>query len=286
MNKLAALFIATTALTAATPGFAGVYVNPNSQDEPFFWTDAGTAPSEETAAQPDQQPPANPVMEGYPTEDSPQHHVPAAGKNPYFQGDCSLDPNAPRDWARSGDMDGTKRPDDKTPQMHRRGETAGDDGVLEVIQDDPCAKIWRRGGPTAASEHEYTDPNDIRRANTLEDRRIPVHDVGRYSAENSDMWYRDPANPFVDASRSWDIERGTMLSHLLTGWGEEAGFNVVWRSPHDYVVQTDVTIRGTFPEAAGQVLESFANANPPIAADFYLANRTLVVNSASEFDAR
>lgn len=285
MNKLAAFFIATTALTAATPGFADVYVNPASQDEPFFWTDAGTAPEEVPAASADQSP-ANPMMRDYPVEDSPQHHVPAAGKSAYFEDDCEMGSNSPRGGVGGAGLAGPERSGDMTPQMHRRGETTGDDGVLEAIQDDPCAKIWRRGGPTTASEEEYTDPSDIRRANTLEDRRIPVHDVGRYSAENSDIWYRDPGNPFVDAPRSWDIERGTMLSHLLTGWGEEAGFNVVWRSPHDYVVQTDVTIRGTFPEAAGQVLESFANANPPIAADFYLANRTLVVNSASEFDAR
>ena len=229
--------------------------------------------------------PANPVMESYPVNDAPQHHVPEAGQNPYFDDDCTMSPRT-QTWARDRGAMGPPRDRNAAPHMHRRGEMAGDDGTLEAIQDDPCDLIHRRGGPNAASINEYTHPRDIRRANTLEDRRIPVHDVGRYTPDSSGLWHRDTKSPFVNASRSWEIQRGTMLSHMLTAWGDEAGFNVVWRSAHDYVIQTDLNIRGTFPEAAGKVLESFAAANPPISADFYLANRTLVVESSSEFDGR
>jgi len=314
MNRIAALLFATTAISAATPGIADNYDLSQDQNEPFFWTDInegsqaatgqnaaaadgyGTTPSAGTvrppmtgsAGDPRTTPPKNPIMKTYPEQDAPRHHVPEAGTGRYFDDECEVGPNAPygMEFSRDHGAMGTPRDTNTDPAMRRRGEMAGDDGILEAIQDDPCALIHRRGGPNAASANEYTHPDDIRRVNTLEERRIPIHEVGRYAPEGSSLWHRDPNNPFIDASRKWRVERGVMLSQMLTAWGEEAGFSVVWRTPHDYVVQTDVMINGTFPEAAGQVIESFANANPPIAGDFYLSNRVLVVESASDFDGR
>ena len=299
MKNIAALLLATTALSAATMGVADVYQP--SQEEPFFWADdqepapaqpqaAPTEPAPMPAPAPDMRTtaPQTPVAQSYPREAAPQHYAPEAGTGRYFNDDdCLTNPNAPwsattpRPAPTGGIKDGHV-----DPTLQRRGEMTGDDGVLEAIQDTPCTKIHRRGGENAASANNYTHPDDIRRVNTLEDRRIPVHNVGRYTSEDSSLWHRDPTNPFVDSAREWRVERGIMLSHLLTTWGEQAGYNVVWRSPHDYIVQTDVVIHGSFPEAAGQVLESFYNANPPISGDFYPSNRVLVVDSASDFDGR
>jgi hypothetical protein len=318
MTKIAAILLATSAITAATQSLADTYDASVDQNEPFFWTDIdenrttgtntgakapakpadgyGTMPSagivepsmKGSAGDPRTTAPKNPMQEAYPEKDAPRHHVPEAGTGRYFDDECRTNENAPygMEFTRKQDIMGVPRGLNTDPEMRRRGEMAGDDGVLEAIQDDPCAVIYRRGGPNAASLNEYTHPDDIRRVNTLEDRQIPVHEVGRYAPEGSSLWHRDPNNPFVDASRKWRVERGVMLSQMLTAWGEEAGFNVVWRSAHDYVVQTDVVINGTFPEAAGQVIESFANANPPIAGDFYLSNRVLVVDTSAEFDGR
>ena len=171
--------------------------------------------------------------------------------------------------------------------MSRRGHMAADDGVLNGIGDNPCANIHVRGrhanksGDVLAKNEDY-----IHRANTLESRRIPVHNVGRYLPHNSTVWYRDPQNPFIEDERLWRIQKGRTLRSTLASWGDASSFNVVWHSPHDYILETDAVIVGTFPEAAGQVLESFSNAMPPVAGEFYPQNRVLVIDSASEFDGR
>ncbi len=314
MNRFAALLLATTALSAATPVIADGYDPSIDQNAPFFWTDidenrqapaqpseaadngyvtspsAGKveAPMHGSAGDPRTTPPRNPVMETYPEKDAPSYHVPENGTGRYEDGGCHTSKKAPygMEFSRENGAMGMPRDINMDPAMRRGGEMVGDDGVLEAIQDDPCALIYRRGGPNAASVNEYTRPDDIRRVNTLEERQIPVHEVGRYAPEGSSLWHRDPDNPFVDASRKWRVERGVMLSQMLTAWGEEAGYNVVWRSEDDFVIPTDVIISGTFPEAAGKVIESFANANPPLAGDFYPSARVLVVDSASEFDGR
>jgi len=291
MTRLAALLIASTALTAATQASAGVYREDN--DKPFYWTETEEpkAPSghraDDPAAKP-KEPVRNPMLESYPVADAPKHAAPEASKPRYLDNDCYPAENMPQvgliTTSETDDGDG----DPRSAELRRRGEMARDDGVLESIQDTPCSYIHRRGGETADSAREYTHPDDIRRVNVLEDRRIPVHEVGRYApgGGDSDLWQRDPGNPYIDSSKAWSVRKGLMVSEVLIAWGEEAGYDVIWQAPHDFVVRADVTIRGTFPEAAGEVLESFANANPPLSGEFYMANRVLVVDSASAFDAR
>jgi hypothetical protein len=173
-----------------------------------------------------------------------------------------------------------------TPHDARRGEENGDDGILSAIQDNPCPDIMRRGGETANSARGHLRKGDIRRANTLEDRRIPTHSVGRYSPKGLGLWYRDPSNPFIDSSSEWEVRQGETLSQLLNRWGDDSGFTIVYQADTDYVLQANVVIRGTFSEASGQVIESFASAKPPITADFFLGNKVIVVRSASDFDSR
>ena len=168
----------------------------------------------------------------------------------------------------------------------RRGYMAGDDGVLRGIQDNPCVEIYRRGGETPESAAGWSHPHDIRRVNTLEDRRIPIHSVGRYAANPGELWYADPANPYVDAAREWDAREGETLSTLLRRWGAEAGYTIVYQSPTDYIVEANVVIRGTFPEAAGEVIASYKNASPAIRAEWNIGNRTVVILPANDFDGR
>lgn len=290
MKTIVATLLASSALCAALPAYAGGYEAPVGEDAPFVWIDdeaqdtATPAPETKSA----EQTPVNPVMQDYPTQDAPRDKVLQSEPSALFADDCLLPQDAPDVVGFSNDTGMMPaRPDHQPdPRMRRRGEMTGDDGVLEAIQDDPCAKIYRRGGETNASLNEYTRPDDIRRVNTLEDRQIPVHEVGKYATGGSSLWSRDANSPFVDAGRAWRVERGQMLSHMLTGWGEEAGYDVVWDTAVDFVIPVDVVIHGTFTEAAGKVLESYADANPPLDADYFPENHALVVHTSGEFDGR
>lgn len=289
MTRFTAILITSTALLGASQALAGVYTKDKGDE--FFWTDEVEKPAGEMAVEakdPKSNPPvANPLLKDYPLEDAPQNDIPHAGEARYVEDDCVVHANMPKktEFSNRGIHDSTGGRS-VSPEERRSGEMAGDDGVLEVIQETPCTVMKRRGGDDAESAQEYTHPDDIRRANTFEERRIPIHEVGRYAPEGSSLWHRNPDDPYIDASKTWTVKKGAMLSEVLTAWGEDAGFNVVWSSSYDYIVQADVKIRGTFPEAAGQVIESYANANPPISADFHLANRVLVVDLASEIDGR
>jgi hypothetical protein len=308
MKKISAILLTTTYILSASAAFADVA----SIDDPFFWIEGQNGAPSQTeivgnGANGDMQrgeftsmnnpheedygakgsPYApNPVVEDYPAERVSQYGTPEQGQAQYITDDCSYPARTPTTMVFSTPNRMKTGERGMTPYDTRRGEENGDDGILSAIQDNPCADIMRRGGETADSARGHLRKGDIRRANTLEDRRIPTHSVGRYSPEGSGLWYRDPSNPFIDSSSEWEVRQGETLSQLLHRWGDDAGFTIVYQADTDYVLQANVVIRGTFSEASGQVIESFASATPPITADFFLGNKVIVVRSASDFDAR
>lgn len=166
------------------------------------------------------------------------------------------------------------------------GEMAGDDGVICAVQDRPYTHIERRGGEIPGSASGQSDGADIRRANSLEERRIPVHQVGSQVGKNSPHWSDDPQSPWSEMSGTWVVQRGDMLSNVLNRWAQTAGYTVVWDSSTDYMIQSNAALQGTFPDAVGQVIQSFADANPPVSAEFYVANKTVVVTTATAYDGR
>jgi len=306
MKNIPAILLTTTALFCA----GAVSADAPGMNDPFFWIGEEENSPEQSkitghssgdmqrqeftrmnAPKADDEPkeassyPGNPVLDDYPINEAPARGRPAEGDPLLADDGCAYPSQAPAtlDFANPKQTTGERG---VTPYDRRRGEMAGDDGVLSAIQDNPCADIMRRGGETAASAQGALREGDIRRANTLEDRRIPTHSVGRYSPQGSGLWHRDPSNPFIDAASEWDVRSGETLSQLLHRWGDDAGFTIVYQADTDYVLQADVVIRGTFAEASGQVIESFASANPPVSADFFLGNKVIVVRSANDFDGR
>lgn len=250
-------------------------------DDPFLWMDSGApapAPVRPAAPPTKYQPAPAPAPVAIPV---PVPSAPVTASNCYYPDGRPMTLDFPNGPMLSGHAGRQGHAYDS-----RRGYMAGDDGVLRGIQDNPCVEIYRRGGETPESAAGWLHPHDIRRVNTLEDRRIPIHGVGRYTANADDLWYADPTNPYVDAAREWDVREGETLSTLLRRWGAEAGYTIVYQASHDYINVANVVIRGTFPEAAGEVIASFKDAKPAIAAEWNLGNRVVVIKSSSDFDGR
>ena len=310
-KTIAFLLMATTSLATVSTALADA-----APTDPFFWIDTpqqsapapAPAPQQRAMPQPVQEverpmerrvelprtnvapppvqehhvgrPAPTPPPMQHPTMPMPNHSAQAPL---YYDGDCVYPDGRPAtlDFPYGTQMHGGH------PHDQRRGYATGDDGILRAIQDNPCVDLRRRGGETAQSASGWSHPDDIRRANTLEMSRVPNHTVGRWAPQGSgNLWQRDPSSPFVDSAKEWDVRRGEYLSSLLSRWGDDGGWTVVYQADSDYILQADVIVRGTFPEASGQIIESFANANPPIRADVHLGNRVLVVRSGNEFDGR
>jgi hypothetical protein len=279
MIKFAPLLIATAVISATSVARADLAPGQAEREE-FRWIEVqnGDAPEPETD---------HPLLDGYPVGSAPANGLPAAGE-PRFT-DRAGQPISQGKGASTSTQEcdegdafcrGPGAPD------QRRGYENGEDGRLEAVQTRPTPLIRREGGETPGSRMGYSHPDDVRRATMLEDRIIPTHEIGSVRSNASPLWHVDPSNPYADPGKDWTVHSGEMLSGLLERWGSVAGYTIVWRSAHDYVLRADVILKGSFPEAAGEVIESFANASPPIAAEFYPRNKVLVVKTSSDIDGR
>jgi Toxin co-regulated pilus biosynthesis protein Q len=70
---------------------------------------------------------------------------------------------------------------------------------------------------------------------------------------------------------------GTTLRDTLERWAVASGWTVRWASDRAYPIKGRATFDGDFVQAAGDLIRSFRQLNPPPVARFYLRNRELRV---------
>jgi hypothetical protein len=130
----------------------------------------------------------------------------------------------------------------------------------------PQARTDRRASPPVAER-----PGDAPR-----DRRAAAN------AEAAQRLATSAQAARVDGT--WVARQGQTLRATLEAWGREAGWRIAWRSDHEYTLMASAEFQGTFEDAAGTLIEAFANASPPIFGRFYSGNRVLVITNPQDAD--
>jgi hypothetical protein len=82
-----------------------------------------------------------------------------------------------------------------------------------------------------------------------------------------------------DGRGQYVVAAGYMLRTTLANWAEGSGWKVVWESEYDYAITTDATFSGDFIEASKQLITAMKDARPTITADFFKANKTVVISN-------
>ncbi len=75
----------------------------------------------------------------------------------------------------------------------------------------------------------------------------------------------------------FDMVPGVTLRETLERWGAASGWTVRWASDRSYPIKGRATFAGDFVQAAGDLIRSFRQLNPPPIARFYLRNHELRV---------
>jgi len=130
----------------------------------------------------------------------------------------------------------------------------------------PQAVTDRRASPAVAE----------RASNAPRDRRIAANTEAAQRLASSAQAAR------VDGS--WIARQGQTLRATLEAWGREAGWRIAWRADHEFTLMASAEFQGSFEDAAGTLIEAFANASPPIFGRFYSGNRVLVITSPQDAD--
>lgn len=67
-------------------------------------------------------------------------------------------------------------------------------------------------------------------------------------------------NPYM--MNSWRAEKGDSLRNVLQGWSDNAGVQLQWSAPADYVLPEQVRLQGSYTDALGEVLEAYDENGP------------------------
>jgi len=69
-----------------------------------------------------------------------------------------------------------------------------------------------------------------------------------------------------------------VVSRTSSRLGEASELPVIWKSPVDFVIETDTKLNGSFPDAVQQVVDGLHGAGSPITSTIYEGNRTVVIS--------
>jgi hypothetical protein len=75
----------------------------------------------------------------------------------------------------------------------------------------------------------------------------------------------------------FEMVPGVTLRETLERWGATSGWTVRWASDRAYPIKGRATFEGDFVQAAGDLIRSFRQLNPPPIARFYMRNHELRV---------
>lgn len=88
-----------------------------------------------------------------------------------------------------------------------------------------------------------------------------------------------------DEIKDWVASEGTTLRGLLTEWGNQAQWRVVWNMDRDYTLEAGAVFRGRFMDVSSALLRSFARARPAPKGTFYKGNKVLVISTREDENA-
>lgn len=112
--------------------------------------------------------------------------------------------------------------------------------------------------------------------------KIPNIQVNKLDASAIVALQKLPVKTPKSKVRVWRVLLSDkVISNTLERWAEQGGYQLVWKSNHDFEITSSAVITGTIKESFNQVLLSFIDSNSPIKATWY-KNKVIVITSFNE----
>jgi hypothetical protein len=90
-----------------------------------------------------------------------------------------------------------------------------------------------------------------------------------------------PPVPELPSAKRWRAEPGATLKAVLTGWADNAGWQVEWAATSDWILKYGTELDGDFCDAARRVTGGFWAAKPVPQLDCF-TNNVVVVSTGSQ----
>ncbi len=101
-----------------------------------------------------------------------------------------------------------------------------------------------------------------------------VERTGRY---RSPVPSAGPLRPRTGGPKTWVVTPGS-LHRELRRWVTQSGYQLVWKSPKDYLLTTRAVLHGPFIRVLAILMRALERAGSPVRATLYLKNRVLIID--------
>jgi len=81
----------------------------------------------------------------------------------------------------------------------------------------------------------------------------------------------------VEPEQLWQLKQGETIRSELSKWAKDSGWSLVWQFDKDWVIPSNSEFTGSFDIASAKVVETLASNGILIHANFFSANKTLVI---------
>ncbi len=152
----------------------------------------------------------------------------------------------------------------------------------EVIEEKPQPQAVPAPEPKPAPQPTVTDAEKERLQKEMEALKA---EQTRLAEEKAKVVKQIEESKKCDEIKDWVATEGSTLRGLLTEWGDEAGWRVVWNMDRDYTLEAGAVFRGRFMDVSAALLRSFARARPAPKGVFYKGNKVLVISTREDENA-
>ena len=102
-------------------------------------------------------------------------------------------------------------------------------------------------------------------------------DVDISVAQNAELQKIAPLAPIEPPTQYWQLKKGETIRSELTKWAKDSDWSLVWQFDKDWVIPSNSEFTGSFDIAAAKVVETLSSNGILIHANFFSANKTLVI---------
>lgn len=109
-----------------------------------------------------------------------------------------------------------------------------------------------------------------------------AYDTNKPFTVKSEVVSKGSGSRSLFSGKEWRVRKGQTLYGVLSDWGKEEGWDVVWDTEYNYIIRASGSVRGrNIDSAIKNLISSMGDISPKVFIKVYQANKVILVTSSS-----
>lgn len=109
-----------------------------------------------------------------------------------------------------------------------------------------------------------------------------AYDTNKPFTVKSEVVSKGSGSRSLFSGKEWRVRKGQTLYGVLSDWGKEEGWDVVWDTEYNYIIRASGSVGGrNIDSAIKNLISSMGDISPKVFIKVYQANKVILVTSSS-----